>query len=498
MCRPPARRFAGFFVFLHPATPGGPALVGIIAGFGGWGLRPARPRFALAHAGTGRVTLSSPPSSMSANDPNLALLQQARDQIAQGDLKKAAQTLQKAQKQWPRDPRVFLLAGVMAEKSGNLPGAFDALRRAVNLAPDWGPGLLELALLHARQNQFQDAIANAEKVAALEPQNPRVLAGVVDIAHRAGHLEMAVRHLRRGLALVPGDATLRQALARDLQALGQYDEALALWDGLLAEQPADPHALVGKVQTCLAAGRAAEAQASAEALLAQAPDDAVYQYLAQRVRGDTPAQQPAGLTVNLFDGMADTYDRHVVGSLKYQLPRQVAQALRERHAGQPFNVLDLGCGTGLLGLYLGEIEGFLIGVDLSARMLEQAARHGVYDRFHQVNLHDALAETPDGLYDAITALDVFIYAGDLGQAVPNALRILKPSGQLVFSCEAAPEDGPDLVLQPSERYAHRRSQVEALCRSAGFAEVDIAEQVLRHEGGQPVQGFVVTATKAAA
>ena len=160
---------------------------------------------------------------MSATDPNLKHLHLAREQIAKGDLKNAAQTLNKAQKQAPNDPRVFVLAGVMAEKSGNIPGAFDALQRAVTLAPDWGPGLLELALLQARQNQFDKAIATAEKVAQVEPSNLRVLAGVVDIAHRAGHLDMAVRHLRRGLTLVPGDATLRRTLARDLSSLAQYD-----------------------------------------------------------------------------------------------------------------------------------------------------------------------------------------------------------------------------------------------------------------------------------
>ena len=84
-------------------------------------------------------------TSTQATDPNLAHLQTARTQIAKGDLKNAAQTLNKAQKQAPNDPRVFVLAGVMAEKSGNIPGAFDALQRAVTLAPDWGPGLLELA-----------------------------------------------------------------------------------------------------------------------------------------------------------------------------------------------------------------------------------------------------------------------------------------------------------------------------------------------------------------
>jgi predicted TPR repeat methyltransferase len=137
-------------------------------------------------------------------------------------------------------------------------------------------------------------------------------------------------------------------------------------------------------------------------------------------------------------------------------------------------------------------------VDLSTKMVEQAARHQVYDRFHTVNLHDALRDTPDGLYQVITALDVFIYAGDLTTAIPNALRVLAADGQLIFSCEAADENGPDLVLQANGRYTHKRSHVEALCRAAGFDDVGVEDTTLRTEGGTPVQGFVVTAHKPAA
>ena len=158
-----------------------------------------------------------------------------------------------------------------------------------------------------------------------------------------------------------------------------------------------------------------------------------------------------------------------------------------------------GCGTGLLGVCLGRLNGgYMIGVDVSTKMVEQAARHNVYDRFHTVNLHDALRDTPEGLYQVITALDVFIYAGDLTAAIPNAFRVLAPDGQLIFSCEVADEAGPDLVLQANGRYAHKRSHIEALCRSAGFDEVAIEEITLRTEGGAPVPGFVVTAHKPAA
>ena len=170
-------------------------------------------------------------------DPIRNHLETARRQISQGQLKQAAQTLNQAQRILPGDARLFMLAALMAEKSGNQAGAFDAMRRCLNVAPKWGPGLLEAALLHARHDQFPQAIELAEKVAKLEPHNIQVLAGVIDVAHRAGHTEMAVRHLRRGLELVPGDMELRRMLAQDLSALGQHEEALTLWNDLVAENP---------------------------------------------------------------------------------------------------------------------------------------------------------------------------------------------------------------------------------------------------------------------
>lgn len=93
-----------------------------------------------------------------------------------------------------------------------------------------------------------------------------------------------------------------------------------------------------------------------------------------------------------------------------------------------------------------------------------------------------------------------ISQGQLKQAaltLNQAQRILLPGGVLYFSCEIAPEDGPDLVLQASGRYAHKRSHVEALCAQAGF-EIEVEELVLRREAGEPVQGLLITAHKPAA
>jgi predicted TPR repeat methyltransferase len=188
----------------------------------------------------------------------------------------------------------------------------------------------------------------------------------------------------------------------------------------------------------------------------------------------------------------------MVRSLGYRLPQQVAEKLLHAHPDKKLNVLDLGCGTGLLGACLGRLDGALVGVDVSREMITQAVKHDVYDKFHTVNVHDALDATPESLYDVIAALDVFIYAGDVSKAIPDAHRILVPGGTLVASFETAPEDGENLVLLLSGRYSHKRSHVANMCEMAGFAKVDIEDTVLRLENGEPVNGFVVWATKATA
>ena len=306
-------------------------------------------------------------------DPNRQLLESARELIFKGDLRKAAQILNQAQKKIPNDPRVFMAGGWLAEKAGNLPGAFESMRRSVAIAPDWGPGLLELALLLARQNQFQEAVETAEKVAKLEPQNLQVLASVIDIAHRAGHTEMAIRHLRRGLELVPGDPQLATLLARDLSAHGDHEESIALWGTLIEASPKNPEALMGRVQALLAAGKASQAVTDTTALLEIAPGNSVVAYYNALAHGQTPSRQPVEMSQNLFDGMAEIYDLHMVRGLHYQLPKQVGDQILRMYPDKKLNVLDLGCGTGLLGVCLGRLDGFLIGVDISKKMIEQAA-----------------------------------------------------------------------------------------------------------------------------
>ena len=428
-------------------------------------------------------------------DPIRKYLETARHQISVGNLTGAAQTLNDARQRSPRDARLFLLAGLMAEKSGNLNGAIDAMQRCVTMAPEWTPGLLELALLYARHDRDNEAMAAAEQVIALEPDNAHIIAGVVDIAHRVGNTEMAIRHLQNALKLVPTDRTLRRHLAVDLTTIHKWDDALAVLETLINEQPDDHLARIARVQLHQARGTMPEALADTTALLALKSDDSIYQYYHQLAQGQVPAHVPVALTTRMFDDMASTYDKHMVRDLGYRLPKRVADQLLEIFPDRKFNLLDLGCGTGLLGAVLGPIDGYILGVDMSTKMLAEAAKHKVYYKFHQVNLLEALAATPADTFEAITALDVLIYVGDLQQTLADAYRVLAPGGVLIFSCEHGDVTGPDSQLQPFGRYTHTLSSTVRLAKAAGFERVDTKDVDLRMEAGQPVDGFMVTAYK---
>ena len=431
------------------------------------------------------------------NDPILKLLVSARKQITDGDLREAALSLNKAQKIWPNDARIFILAAHMAEKSGNIEGAFTALRRAVALAPTYGPSQMELALLHSRQGQHDEAITAADAVHLREPNNIIVLGHMIDIARRADRFDLSIPALRRALELVPGDQMLMRYLGSDLQVTGHADEALEILNKLIELNPKDEGLLIARVRHYFKEEKPSLALRDTNTLIELQPGNSIYAYYSAIANGVTPDRQPEELNRVMFDSMAENFDQHLVRGLRYQLPKIVADKIVRKFPSKSLSVLDLGCGTGLLGVCLGRLDGFLIGVDISEKMVEQAAKHNVYDRFHLVNIHDALRETPGNIYEVITALDVFIYIGDLKEAIPNAHRILMPAGDLYFSCEAAPEDGPDLVLQGHGRYAHKRSHIQALCKQAGFESVELEEMSLRNETGKPVNGFLVTAHKAA-
>ena len=224
-------------------------------------------------------------------------------------------------------------------------------------------------------------------------------------------------------------------------------------------------------------------------------DEAVRRFRDAVARGETPRTQPAALVTELFDGLAARFEKHLVGRLHYRVPHRVADLVLERWRDRKLDLLDLGCGTGLLGLCLGRLQGRLTGIDLSARMLDQAAPLGLYDELQHGDALMHLRAMPMQYYDCIAACDVFIYVGDLSEIIPAAFDRLRAGGMLIFSCEETQPDEGDLLLRASGRYAHSRESIARLCRVAGFTACTFEDMTLRIEAQSPIAGYIAIATR---
>src|SRR5690606_13341208 len=101
--------------------------------------------------------------------------------------------------------------------------------------------------------------------------------------------------------------------------------------------------------------------------------------LASMGRGEAPDKAPDAYVATLFDQTAEVFDEVLVGQLGYSVPQQLRLVLDHLQPGQTGRVLDLGCGTGLMGEELRDMAGHITGVDISENMVAIAWEREVYD-----------------------------------------------------------------------------------------------------------------------
>jgi predicted TPR repeat methyltransferase len=432
---------------------------------------------------------------MAPSDPTLARLQQIEHAIGAGQLREAAAALDMLQRTNGNDARVFLLAGLLAAAARQPARAADAYRHATKLAPGWPVAHMELATALSHLGRHAEAATSAAQALKLAPREPTAFEVATTVALAAGDRDTALRHLRAAHAQWPGNALIRRELALCLTNGGETAEAEPHWREVIKANPQDAVAL-GCLGECLVAlGSRDEGRALLERAVAIAPDNEPLRFHLALARGETPPTQPNQMTAELFDRYAAHFDKQLVGALKYRVPKRVAEILVERWPQRDFSLLDLGCGTGLTGVYLGRIAGPMVGIDVSRGMLDQAAKHGLYTGLHHADIAQTLAATPDAAFDCVVANDVFIYVGEIRDVVPAVFRVLKAGGLFVFSCETARDDEGRLALRASKRYAHGASDVEAQCLRAGFTLHPFEHIDLRLDNQTPVAGFIAVATR---
>jgi len=342
-------------------------------------------------------------------------------------------------------------------------------------------------LQHQGAGRWAEAEACYRESLTLLPGRPSTLSNLAAALNAQGRPAEALPLLDQALAAEPGHADTLFQRAESLGALGQLPQALADIESMLAAQPDAGLAWSRKGGLLKDLGRPEPAMAALRRAIELGADVPLNTYLLASLEGSAaPPTPPAGYVQALFDSYAEGFEAQLTGKLQYRVPEALVQGLpRERFAC----ALDLGCGTGLVGRLLRPRVQRLVGVDLSAGMLEQARRQGGYDQLHQAEIAQHLARTAEQ-HDLVVAADVFIYLGDLAAMFAGVRRVLLPGGVFAFSVELA-DDGADFELRPSSRYAQSERYLRELAAANGFSVQQARRDMLRLDQRQPVPGLLM-------
>lgn len=280
---------------------------------------------------------------------------------------------------------------------------------------------------------------------------------------KRGDAEAAADILAQVVETVPGFATAWFALASIRERIGDRDGAVAAF----------------------AAARDADREDYHGARL----------HLARLGVGEASPAMTGVYVRRLFDQHAPEFDEALTARLDYVGPQLLLNAVRA-HAREPLrlgSVLDLGCGTGLGGAAFRPYCDWLVGVDISPGMVEQARAKGLYDRLAVSDLLEFLASEAGAQNHLVLAADVFVYCSDIAPIAAGVAKVLAPGGLFAFSVETGDQQG--VRLQETLRYAHSAAHVRDAIAAAGLKLLQLTDASTRSERGEPVRGLIAVAQR---
>ncbi len=200
-------------------------------------------------------------------------LQQAGLLLAQHLAVQAEQALDRANALDPNQFEAYLVRAHLALLRGETDQAEQLARTAARVRPQDPQLWLVEGIVALQRGDAPRALALLGQAARALPDDPRVLHALAFAYLRNGHLAFAEQAFRRLLERAPAMAPMRALLARIVLEQGRADEALAEAQALLAldEDNLAVQRLVGGV--ALQAGQPALAIAHLKRVLARAPDD---------------------------------------------------------------------------------------------------------------------------------------------------------------------------------------------------------------------------------
>ncbi|BAV33890.1 methyltransferase [Sulfuricaulis limicola] len=394
----------------------------------------------------------------------------------------------------PQHAMAWCALGYVCAKQDRLAEAEQAARRALALAPNTAEPYAALASVHLAKKELAEAIKQCTKALERDPNSISALVNL-GLAHKtAGRFSEAKRFFNRALAIQPRLPEAHYTLGVIFLHEGNMDEAESAFFLALDHDPRNVHAfeqLGALLRHRDKRGKALELYRRFAEACPEHPDAKFF--LAVLEGGEDPGRIPVELLAERYrdEQVASTFDEGMTKKLDYVVPVRLKEHMSGLLGSESANLdaLDLGCGTGLYGSVVKPWTRRLVGVDLSAVMLAEARRKGVYDELVQGELIETL-DAIDTQYDLVIAMDVLVFFGDLAPIFERVKKVLRPRGLFIFDLEKA-DESHRWQLHIFGNYVHSRGYITELAGRHGFSELLCEELDIRKEVNSYIKGHLV-------
>jgi len=408
-----------------------------------------------------------------------------------GEYANAAQSCRELIKLSPELPVAHFNLGLALNKLGKFMPAISSLRKTIKLQPSFIKAYVNMGDIHKEIKQFDEAVEAYISALNVEPENPEIQKRIAYVKLLQENVGGAIEYYKKIIERTPSDSNTWLLMATILASDGNLVEAEKICQQGIAANSGNFKLLCEHGKILSEQGNKTDALEAFKKAKNIQPNDAEINYLISEFSDDSESSytDKQEYIANVFDEYAETFDSHLAKRLEYRTPELIHQISVENINDKlkKLDILDLGCGTGLCGVFFKDTANSLIGVDLSGKMIEKTRDRNLYDSLYQTDIIDAL-EQSENKYDLIIAADVFVYVGNLSEAFNGCNKALKKGGLLVFSVESV--KGETYKLRSSGRYGHSNKYIHDLALDNKFTVKASHETTIRKEGIKPIQGYI--------
>lgn len=371
-----------------------------------------------------------------------------------GDLILAQTGYKELLKKFPTNSEIYYKLGFISQTSMEIDAAINYYNQAIEYQPDYAMAYNNLGVcLQDRDNK--KAIENFKTAIKIDHN-------YADPYYNLGNslmetnVEEAIENYKFSLSLKPNYASAHHNLGNALKKINDKIGAIECYTRVLSIEPNNQSA----------------------------------QHMIASLTGDNTEKAPSEYIEALFDHYAKNFDNSLVCNLDYRTPELLVEMLNENFPEKSYNrVLDIGCGTGLMGEKLDFTCNEIYGIDLSQKMLDEAERKKVYTNLFKVEIIDFL-KNQDLNFQLFVSADVFVYLGDLSEL----FRLIKnrngTNGILAFSTEN--KEGSGFRLEESGRYSHSTKYIQELANQFQYKIIDYSlEKIRKNKNGFILGGLYI-------